>query len=136
MQKIVVNKCYGGFSLSPKAALKIYELGGTVMKYPIDEYYSSDSDKLNEDQENWKKYLETGKTSWFLTIFSPDGKYVISEREIDRDDPILVQVVEELGNEANGDCAKLRVVEIPDGVEWIIEEYDGLEHIAESHRTW
>ena len=27
-------------------------------------------------------------------------------------------------------------VEIPDDVEWQIEEYDGTEHISEKHRTW
>jgi len=30
----------------------------------------------------------------------------------------------------------LRIIEIPDGVEWQIEEYDGDEWIAEKHRTW
>jgi hypothetical protein len=28
------------------------------------------------------------------------------------------------------------VIEIPDDVEWIIVDYDGMEHIAEKHRTW
>jgi hypothetical protein len=32
--------------------------------------------------------------------------------------------------------AELEVVEIPDDVEWIIVDYDGMEHIAEKHRTW
>jgi len=27
-------------------------------------------------------------------------------------------------------------VEVPDDVDWYVEEYDGLEHIAERHRTW
>jgi len=27
-------------------------------------------------------------------------------------------------------------VEIPDDVKWHIHEYDGLEHVAEDHRTW
>ena len=56
--------------------------------------------------------------------------------DIPRNDPILVQVVEELGKEANDMCAYLEVIEIPDDVNWYIEEYDGLEHIAEVHRTW
>jgi len=30
----------------------------------------------------------------------------------------------------------LKIVDIPDGVEWEIEEYDGMEWVAEKHRTW
>lgn len=55
---------------------------------------------------------------------------------IPRDDPILVKIVEEMGYEASGGYAELKVVEIPDDVEWQIEEYDGNEHVAEAHRTW
>lgn len=56
--------------------------------------------------------------------------------DLERDDPVLVQVVEELGDEANTPYSDLHIVEIPDGISWFIHEYDGLEHIAESHRTW
>lgn len=56
--------------------------------------------------------------------------------EIKRDDPVLVQVVEELGTKADGWASHLKVVEIPDDVEYTIEDYDGVEHIAEVHRTW
>lgn len=94
--KIVVNRCFGGFSLSEKA---LAELG-----------------------ENWSEYglYEEGRP-W---------------REDWRHDPKLVEVVERLGDEANGWSAKLEVVEIPDDVEWTIQEYDGQEWIAEKHRTW
>ena len=60
----------------------------------------------------------------------------INEYDISRDDPVLVQVVESLGDLANDSYAELKVVEIPDGVNWSIEEYDGREWIAEVHRTW
>ena len=56
--------------------------------------------------------------------------------EVDRDDPYLVQVVEEMGEAADGGFANLMVVEIPADVNWEIDEYDGIEHIAEVHRTW
>jgi hypothetical protein len=56
--------------------------------------------------------------------------------DIDRDNPQLVQIVEQLGTEAEGRYSELKVVEIPLGVEWHVHEYDGLEHIAEKHRTW
>ena len=54
----------------------------------------------------------------------------------DRSNPKLVECVETLGELANGTFAELKVVEIPDDVEWEIEEYDGLEWISEKHRTW
>jgi len=41
-----------------------------------------------------------------------------------------------MGDKAKGDHAELKVVEIPDDVNYIVEEYDGLEQIAEQHRTW
>lgn len=53
-----------------------------------------------------------------------------------RNDPKLVGVIERLGSEANGQFSDLKVVEIPDDVNRSIEEYDGLEHISEVHRTW
>lgn len=91
--KVVINQCYGGFSLS-KAAI---------------EEYAKRSGKLESE---------------------------FYDRDIDRDDKDLVAIVEEMGEAANGSCADLNVVEIPDGISWQIEEYDGYEHVAETHRTW
>ena len=53
-----------------------------------------------------------------------------------RHDPKLVEIVERLGAEAGGDFADLRAVEIPDGVEYEIDEHDGMETIHEEHRSW
>lgn len=64
------------------------------------------------------------------------AKQILDECQIPRDDPALVQVVKELGKEADGCRSALVIVEIPDGVEWQIEEYDGYEHVAEKHRIW
>lgn len=58
------------------------------------------------------------------------------DRNVQRDDPYLIQVINELGEKANTRYCKLKIVEIPADVEWTIEEYDGLEWIAEKHRTW
>jgi hypothetical protein len=54
--------------------------------------------------------------------------------DIPRDCPVLVEMVER--GDADTDYSDLKVVEIPDDVNWYIEEYDGLEHVAERHRTW
>lgn len=55
---------------------------------------------------------------------------------LDRANPILVQVVEELGDAANGAHAKLRIAEVPDDIKWHIEEYDGAESVHEDHRVF
>jgi hypothetical protein len=58
------------------------------------------------------------------------------EFDKDRTNPNLIKVVEKLGDAANGKYTQLKVVEIPDDVEWEIEEYDGLEWVSEVHRKW
>lgn len=58
------------------------------------------------------------------------------DRDIPRDDPYLVQIVRELGAASHGGYAKLKIVEVPGDVEWDIQEYDGVEWVAERHRTW
>jgi hypothetical protein len=58
------------------------------------------------------------------------------DRSIARDDEHLIAVVELMGSEAGGRYADLKIVEIPDDIKWYIEEYDGLEWVAETHKTW
>jgi hypothetical protein len=55
---------------------------------------------------------------------------------VKRDDPHLVQVVEELGEAANTRYSNLKIVEVPDDVQWSVHEYAGSEWVAENHRTW
>jgi hypothetical protein len=65
------------------------------------------------------------------------GAQFVYENDIARDDPELIAVIEFLGVQAcNGAHSKLKIVEIPEDVEWIIQDYDGQEWIAEKHRTW
>lgn len=53
-----------------------------------------------------------------------------------RNDPLLVKAVKALGELANGEHASLKVVKIPDEVDWYIDEYDGLESIHQQHQSW
>jgi hypothetical protein len=72
-----------------------------------------------------------------LAIFNErSGTVNTYGRDITRNNPILVEIVEQLGEAADGGFAELKVVEIPDDVKWQIEEYDGNEWVAEKHRTW
>jgi hypothetical protein len=79
---------------------------------------------LSEEAEEQYKKL-TGITDEDFTYY-----------DIERDDPYLVQIVREMGMDANGTYAHLKIVEIPGDVEWEIGEYDGREWVAEKHRTW
>jgi hypothetical protein len=113
MQKIVINVCHGGFGLSDTAMVLYAKLKDLVLVTNKDKY---------------------GFTHYYVDEVD-DNKY-LSDRDIARDDIALVQVVETLGKAASGKYAKLRVVQVPDDVEWTIEEYDGSEWVAEAHRTW
>lgn len=54
-----------------------------------------------------------------------------------RSDPRLIEAIEKIGEEkASGALAKVCIVDIPDGIEWEIDEYDGIESIHEAHRSW
>lgn len=57
------------------------------------------------------------------------GKEYFNSHNILRTDPILVQVVEELGEKANGRCADLAIRELPAGTLYRIEEHDGKESV-------
>lgn len=53
-----------------------------------------------------------------------------------RTNPILVKLIEENAELYGGRHSELKVVEVPDDVDWYLHDYDGREHIAEKHRTW
>lgn len=111
--KIVINKCHGGFGLGHEATLLYGKLKGLKIVWEIDKYnlYHYYIGEISED-----------------TYFA--------DWDIQRTDPALIEVVEKLGENAGGRGAELKVVEIPDDVEWILQDYDGVEWIAEKHRTW
>ena len=133
--KVVINACYGGFGLSEKAAMRYAELKGLTVypeRRPLFTTYWLVPERERENQTNFHAWpLEERRASNARL-----AKQKLAECEIPRDDLTLVQVVEELGADASGRCSALEIVEIPDGVAWRIEEYDGYEHVAEKHRTW
>lgn len=144
--KIVINRCFGGFGLSAAATLEFWRRGA-LEGTPIDEYFGvvrgrSPDEPLGKNQalSRWRKHLASGapESDLFQTVFTPDESMVLyaGRMEEDRANPALVASVEEMGEKANGRCASLKVIEVPDDAEWEISEYDGNEHVAEKHRTW
>lgn len=56
--------------------------------------------------------------------------------DTNRTDSKLIECVETLGEKANGPFARLKVVEVPDDINWYLDEYDGIETVEEEHRSW
>ena len=139
-QEIVINRCWGGFGLSNKALERYAELKGFKIYFYEQTKYEHEvgKDEYERIDNPNKKVLipYSVKKDFGKTTNKLDDKYYFSDYDIKRDDEELIQVVKELGDKANGSHAKLKVVEIPSGVEWEIGEFDGMETVEEKHRKW
>ena len=127
MTKIVYNACYGGFGLSHEAVLRYAEIKGIKLyfdkQYSTYSYYLVPVDEYNRIRAGEQaKPVGSGR-------FKESNDAYFSVCSIERTDPILVQVVEELGERANGDYARLRIADIPAGTLYRIDEYDGYESV-------
>ena len=134
--KVVINKCYGGFSLSDAGMVRYATLKGLTLCQEVGPFsYTTHWTVPKEERENQDTFFTLSMEERIASNKKMD-KQTISSRDFARNDPILVQVVEELGAVAGGACASLGIVEVPDDAAWEVEEYDGMEWIAEVHRTW
>jgi hypothetical protein len=139
--KVVINRCFGGFSLSNKAVARLAELNGKKAYFFKQRGFDGPYLALEEgdDDHGWCTAFDVSNPNDYDKKILWD-KHYLTNRPDDRSDPKLVQVIEELGaghrTGASGDCADLRIVEIPDGICWEIDEYDGNESISEVHRSW
>jgi len=153
--KIVINSCYGGFSLSREAVKLLAAKNGRECYFfgarkpdggiDLDIYGPDDESSMfwnAFDIPNPNEVLKDGKP-WHEMSMEERGernslydKHSLNKRPDNRTDPLLIEVVEQLGEAANGDCAKLKVIEIPDGIEYEIQEYDGVESVHQVHSSW
>jgi hypothetical protein len=75
-----------------------------------------------------KRLVELGMTELQEQIDAYGGSsYDSFSYGIERHDPRLIQVIEEMGDAANGQSAKLKIVDID--MEYEIEDYDGMEKV-------
>lgn len=153
MAKIAYNGCFGGFSLSAAAIKRYAELKGRDCYFFESARDKNGSLKLGQYEPISMK--EAGKDIMFFAFDIPNPgevlaktddwhamsqeqrmasnslyeKHDISNRYIPRDDPHLVQVIEEMGEKASGRCASLKIAEVPSGSRYRIDEYDGNESV-------
>lgn len=153
-RKVVINACYGGFGLSPRATQRWAELKGRECHFFVGElgagmgfnfrpcsleeaerafmYHAYSTATPPTTPPNWSELSMDERQR----INAEQRQHSLYAGDIARDDAELVRVVEELGEAASGQCARLSIVEIPADAAWEISEYDGYEHVAEVHRTW
>ena len=133
--KVVVNRCYGGFGLSEEAETEFLRRKGITAYhyspkkgYNMRQVMSVPESKFRELQKQFKNNPKELNHYYLYDKVSSC---------MPRNDADLIAVVESMGSEkASGDYAELRIVEIPDDIEWEIDEYDGMEKVREKHRSW
>ena len=119
-KKVVINNCYGGFSLSEKAFVEYLKRKGINCVTKVNEFGFVEFYKNSISDENYISHYD---------YVSPSNLSI-------REDPDLIEIIEELGEESFGMFAYLKIVEIPDDVVYEITEFDGSETIREKCRTW
>jgi hypothetical protein len=151
--EIVINKQFGGFSISALAVKKLAELDGRDCYFFKNSCIGGDDNfeeiTLEEagkcffwfafsvkNPEDYFPKEKRGKDGFFTAYNNAWEKIGLDNRELDRSNKNLIKVIRELGKKANGPCASLKIVKIPDGVDFEIDEYDGMESIHEKHRSW
>ena len=119
MAKIVVNGCFGGFGLSDTAVRRYAEIAGITLYEHTDEF----------EFVSWSTVPREEYERMTLDDFVAANETHFSVYDLSRTDPVLVQVVEELGDAANDLYANLYIVEVPAGTQYRIDEYDGRESV-------
>ena len=122
MKKIVINRCFGGFGLSQEALIELSNLDARLVYQPTTDFLM--------------EYMKDGFALELAVEDLRDGKLLRIDGAVSRENSKLIEVVEKLGSRASCYYSELKIVEIPDDVEYTIEEYDGVERVVEAHRTW
>ena len=124
----MINKCYGGFSLSFEAFIAFLK-----RKDPNRQLYYYDLDVKNRCYRATKSsdintiVMDKDMGNEFNILSSEVHSHILSQWDIKRDDPDLVAIVEEFGDKVNGRYAKLDIEEV--NGQYRIMNYDGLEWI-------
>lgn len=126
MTKIAYNGCHGGFGLSHKGAKRYAELKGITL-YP---FMNVPGGKFNEYFLASDDDAASGMFVMYFTVPEMDWNKDWSSRDLERDDEALIKVIEEMGSEADGFAASLRIAELDSGTPYRIDEYDGLEWVS------
>lgn len=138
MKKVILNKCYGGFDVSYIAYKRYCE----KKHLPLFVYKMSiDTGSITYEKVKDLDKFNSAFTYYFTKDYGdrltklPEDNHLYLSRE-HREDPVLIEVIEELGNEASGSFGDLVIVEIPDDLDYVIDDYDGIETLHQRVQEW
>ena len=115
MDKVAYNNCWGGFSLSKEAVILARELSG--------------NNKWGDITLGGEEYSDG---SGVASPMYDDSNHIYGD--IERHDPILIEVIERLGDKASGSLAKVKLYKLEGNKYWI-EDYDGMETVHTPENT-
>ena len=137
MTRVVYNSCYGGFGLSKEACQRYWDIKGQQVWIEDDTQFKSlglftvwlvaPEDRIPAKGGDDFYSMNMDERVAYNQAYSKQTWYY---NNVDRHDPALVQVVEELGDKANGEYAKLVIEEVYGS--YRIDEYDGSESVMTS----
>ena len=131
MTKVVYNACYGGFGLSKEACQRYWDIKGQSIWFEDGQFNGYFtvwfvSPEERPEQKEWSSMTMDERDNFNHQYY----QHTWRENNVDRHDPVLVQVVEELGDKANGKHAQLMIDEVYGP--YRIDEYDGNESVMTS----
>lgn len=149
MKKVILNKCYGGFNPSSTAYLKYAEKKNIeLFKYNYevivnnksslgDDIKLFKSSSTNHQRGNmWTLWLTKDFGDSVTVSWSDIVSYSLKLNDDMREDATFIEVVEELKDEASDCASHLVVVEIPDDLDYVIDDYDGYEKLHQRVQEW
>lgn len=147
MLKIVISEKHGGFGLSPEAIIYLLEKKSDLVLGET--FKEAKFDPAVEDVEHMEKTSRPGfYSNWLGVVYDAENEMIYDTRcklatAYDlgyRTHPDLIEVLETLGEAANGAYAHLKVVTITDPDirlgDLEIHDFAGRESIHEKHRVW
>lgn len=128
------------FELSDFAIQKMAERKGVVVypetrKYDVffwtvpEDKWMREPELENHDNDAWDAFGE----------YEREHSWIDKVTQFGRDDSDLISIIEEFGSEVvSGENSEIRIVEIPDDVDWCIASCDetGGEWVEERKRSW
>jgi hypothetical protein len=135
MAKVVFNSCYGGFGLSKEACQRYWDIKGQQVWIEQDTQFKSldmftvwlvsPAERIKHKSPTEFCAMTMDERVAYNRAHSEQTWYYMN---VSRHDPALIQVVEELGEKANGNHANLQIEEV-EGL-YRIDEYDGNESVV------